>query len=299
EAFNEVIALQSGNAAAYYGRAVAEALIGEDMEQVIVDLRQAITLDETYRKRALEEPAFALIIDIEGLLTAERLFDAGQTGEREGTLEDAIQYYLEAIKLDPVNDTYHAALAEAYTQLPMPNWNEAERAYLRAIELSVDNDNYYFKLAEVYAAQGKYEQAIESLETAIELKGDKAIYYDRLSAVLFKSGLLDEALIAGEAAIDLEPENLDYRFHLAEIYRQIESWDQAKTYYDQIIEVDPEYGDAHCGLAIVQYQTGDGEGATAKLAGCMALSDNQNLKDQTELARTTFELRQDGSDDGD
>jgi tetratricopeptide (TPR) repeat protein len=163
----------------------------------------------------------------------------------------------------------------------------------------VDNDNYYFKLAEVYAAQGKYEQAIESLETAIELKGDKAIYYDRLSAVLFKSGLLDEALIAGEAAIDLEPENLDYRFHLAEIYRQIESWDQAKTYYDQIIEVDPEYGDAHCGLAIVQYQTGDGEGATAKLAGCMALSDNQNLKDQTELARTTFELRQDGSDDGD
>lgn len=298
EAFSQTIFLQSGNAAAYFGRALAQAKIGDDLDQIIIDLRQAITLDETIFNAVQDEPAFASINDIEDLLLAKRLFETGQMNERNGNTEDAIQKYMEAIKLDPNNDAYYAVLAEAYHKLPSPNWNEVEKAYLRAIELSVENDNYHFNLSETYAAQGKYEEAAEALATAIEINDEKAIYFDRLSSALFKIGLENEAFSAGEAAMELEPENLDYRFHLAEIYRQIKGWDRAIVNYDKIIKQDPEYGDAYCGMAIIYYQRGEREKAETAHLDCKQWSINDYLKEQAELARTAMELQQSGTGEG-
>jgi tetratricopeptide (TPR) repeat protein len=302
DAYSRTVALQSGNADALFGRAKAEALIGGDMAQIINDLRQAISLEGTMLNKALEEPAFAQITDIKDLLSAERSFEAGQLNEREGNLEDAIQNYLEAITLDASNDAYHASLAKVYSELPTPRWIEAENAYQEAVKLSPDNDNYLFNLGEVYAAQGKFEEAMESFAAAIDINDGKAIYYDRLSATLIKVGLESEAFNAGEAAMALEPDNLDYRFHLAEIYRQIEGWDRAVVNYEKIIERDPEYGDAYCGLAIILYQRnerGDIDKAAAAYDRCLELPVTDYLKEQAELAKKSFDVQQNAVSEGD
>jgi tetratricopeptide (TPR) repeat protein len=301
EAYSQTISIQPTNAAAYYGRARAEASIGENPDQVILDLRQAITLDETLLKSAEEEFAFEQISDINDLLSAKRLFEDGQQDEREGNLDNAIQNYEEAIKLDGVNDAYHAALANAYSELPKPRWNDAEQAYLQAINLSPANDNYHFNLGEVYNAQAKFDEAVESFATAIDINDQKAIYFDRLSGALIKVGLYNDAFNAGEKAIALESDNLDYRFNLAEIYRQIEGWDRAVVNYDIIIEQDPAYGDAYCGLAITLYQRnkrGDIERADKVFDDCQKLSLTDHLKEQADLAKKSFDVRQSGTDQG-
>jgi tetratricopeptide (TPR) repeat protein len=334
EAFSRTITLQSGNAAAFFGRAKAEALIGEDLDMAISDLRQAIALKEAYLNEAQNEPVFISLVNILDLTSAKRIFETGQINEREGNLEEAIQYYLEAIQLDsgndayyaalanayrelptpsweqaeqaylqaiklnPENDAYYAALAKAYSEFPTPRWDEAEGAYQRAIVLSEVNDNYHFSLGEVYIAQGKYEQAIESFGKAIDINENNAIYHDRLSAAFFKEGLEFEAKNEGETAVSMEPENPDYRFHLAEIYRQIGGENRAIINYEKIIELDPAYGDAYCGLAIVYYQSAGGEDAGLAYQQCQQQSDNEYLKGQAEAEKTTFELRQNGTGEG-
>jgi tetratricopeptide (TPR) repeat protein len=288
-AYTQMIGFQPGNAAAYYGRAVAEARIGEDLVQAIGDLREAICLEEMYLQKAEEEPVFNPLIDPNDLVTARRKFEAGQIEEGENKLEDAIKKYQESIELDPLNDIYHAALGKAYRELDPPDWKEAEKAYLEATKLSPKSDTYHFKLGVVYAALGKYKLAERSFGKAIEINREEASYHDRLSEVLLKDGLVSGAYYEGEEAVKLEPENLDYRFHLAEIYRQIEVWDRAIMNYDEILKRNPEYGDAYCGLAIVYYQSGEAEEAKAAFQSCQQLSVNDDLKREAEAEKARFE----------
>jgi tetratricopeptide (TPR) repeat protein len=153
----------------------------------------------------------------------------------------------------------------------------------------------------VYNAQAKFDEAVESFATAIDINDQKAIYFDRLSGALIKVGLYNDAFNAGEKAIALESDNLDYRFNLAEIYRQIEGWDRAVVNYDIIIEQDPAYGDAYCGLAITLYQRnkrGDIERADKVFDDCQKLSLTDHLKEQADLAKKSFDVRQSGTDQG-
>ena len=143
----------------------------------------------------------------------------------------------------------------------------------------------------MYDVQGKYQKAIESFINAIEINGDEAIYHVKLSIALFRNGLVNKAFSEVFAARRLEPKNPDIDFQLAEFLRQIKSWNRAITNYNQILERNPDYGDAHCGLAMVYFQSGEAEEAEGAYLDCQQLSFNDNLKDEVEAAKARFEGR--------
>jgi tetratricopeptide (TPR) repeat protein len=267
-----------------------------DILQVQLDLRRAIGLDPTLLNSALLEDAFSQYDLIDNILTGTQLFQAGQSLEGDGNLEEAIKKYAEAIQLDPANAQYRVQLAKAYIDLPTPRWSEAEKELQKAIELSIDNDNYHFNLGKVYGAQGKYEEAIEEFQWAIRLNAENASYYNSLSDALLKIDGFDEnALIAQETAATLEPNNLYYHFRLAEIYRLFGMTEIAEREYKNIIDVNSEYGDAYCGLAIIYYQTDQGEKASEEFGLCLEKSDDTTLKDLVSREKDVYESKSEPS----
>ena len=281
DAFSKSIDTQPKNAAAYYGRSVAEARIGEDLAQAIRDLLQAIALEETYLQKAEDEPVFAPLIDLNDLILAKQKFEAGQIDERERNLEDAKQKYLEAIELDRLNDVYHAALAEVYRKLKV--WNEAEITYNEAINLSPENDNYHFNLGEVYAAQGKYEQAVESFTTAIKLSPDNDNYHFRLGEVYAAQGEDERAIESFSTAIELSPENDVYHFRLGEVYITQGKYEKAIEPFIAAINIDREKAIYYDRLSAVYFK--EGFGFVASYAGKQAVKlEPENLDYRLHLA---------------
>lgn len=112
------------------------------------------------------------------------LKDKGNAALQEGKVEDAIEFYTEAIALDGNNHVLYSNRSAAY------------------------------------AKAGKYKQSLEDAESTIRLKPDWAKGYSRKGSALAYLGRLDESIETYEAGLRLDPGNAQLKDGLAEVRTQ-------------------------------------------------------------------------------
>jgi len=94
--------------------------------------------------------------------------ESGDTALRKKDFDLAIQYFEQAIKLDPgyVMAYYNMGL----TYKDKGEYAKAIQCFEKAIDLNDDNSFiYYIDLGKVYKEKGDYAKAIQSFDKAIEL----------------------------------------------------------------------------------------------------------------------------------
>ena len=84
--------------------------------------------------------------------------------------EEAIRYFNQAIKIDPLFKLIYNMLAYAYDQ--MGDFEKSIWAINKYISIAPDEANPYDTRADLYAWNGKMEQAIRSYKKALEVKPD-------------------------------------------------------------------------------------------------------------------------------
>ncbi|XP_076174844.1 stress-induced phosphoprotein 1 [Ptiloglossa arizonensis] len=109
------------------------------------------------------------------------LKDKGNLALRKGRLDEAIEYYTEAIALDKSNHLLYSNRSAAY------------------------------------AKAGKYEQALEDAEMTVTLKRDWGKGYSRKGSVLAYLGRLDASVEAYKTGLQLDPNNEQLKSGLAEV----------------------------------------------------------------------------------
>ena len=88
--------------------------------------------------------------------------------------------------------------------------DEAEDAIKRALQMDPDNAAYLDSMGWVQYRQGKYDQALESLNRAIEnLPREDAVIFEHLGDVYLKLNRISRALEAWQKAKTLDPSNKD------------------------------------------------------------------------------------------
>ena len=98
--------------------------------------------------------------------------DIGEKFLNAGCYQDAAEYYIEAVDLDPVALHNYNRLAIAFRK--MGEFPQAEEYYKRALPLAPNDPYLLFNVARLYLEWGKWNQAVEYGEKSLLISPDFA-----------------------------------------------------------------------------------------------------------------------------
>ncbi|MDR3405458.1 MAG: hypothetical protein P4L99_23385 [Chthoniobacter sp.] len=93
--------------------------------------------------------------------------------ESDSLLDEALQQFAEAARLEPLNANYARAFAETFYSMPKPDWREALKAWQHLSDISTQKDFALLNLARVHMKLGNKPEARASLAQVQDPKFDR------------------------------------------------------------------------------------------------------------------------------
>jgi len=187
--------------------------------------------------------------------------------------QDAITAAIQGIEVDPNFGMLYAAQGVAYTVLL--RLDEGVRNAERAAQLEPMNPLVQRALYTPYLYVGRYQDAINALNTAISLQPNLAAPMFELAFIysLPQVGEPELAIAIYNTILVMEPENAKANLRLCETYARVDDADfrVAQPYCDRALEIDPDYGSAYRETGRMQYARRNYEGAIDSFEECRDL----------------------------
>jgi TolB-like protein/Flp pilus assembly protein TadD len=162
----------------------------------------------------------------------------------------AIDYFQQAIKLDPNFALAYARIAEAYNQMPAypylspkEGFPQAKAAARRALEIDQTLAEAHTALANSLAVYDwNWAEAEREFKRALELDPNSAATHFRYGqAYLIALGRSDEAIAEMKRALEIEPLDLNMSLNLAWGYMFARQYDQALDQAQKAYDLEPNY----------------------------------------------------------
>lgn len=178
----------------------------------------------------------------------------------------AIDFFNQAIELDPAYALAHAGLAECYAMMPtvafgMMNTKDAMDKATAAAKTALEIDP---NLAEAHTALGtvqlryewNWEAAEKSFKQAIALAPDLPSAHYWYSTLLGITGRNEESIVESERAKQLEPFSPLYLTNLGKAYYLARDFDKTIEYFRKVLAETPNSQSAMYMLALAYFQKG-------------------------------------------
>jgi TonB family protein len=178
-------------------------------------------------------------------LASASSFEKGRASLGSGKYSEAVEFFKQAIVLDPKDAISYCKLGIAYAALK--EYKEAIIAFKQAIRLErafVDVESYY-RMGDAYISLGEHEAAIEPLKRS--LYGTRAQQLD------------PQPRKPGPGA----PTPLEIHYALGLAYYGTGSFRKASNEFEEAIQIDQNSAQAHYGLGLSYFGIGD-RGSAAK-----------------------------------
>jgi serine/threonine-protein kinase len=228
-------------------------LWGDSYRRKISDLllvEQEITRDVSDRLRLRLSGAEKKRLD------AFQLYQKGRNAWAKRTdqgMQEGIQFFEQAIRLDPNYAPAHAGLADCYNMLGNYAILSGKDVFPKAREAAEKAIALDANLAEAHAARGftyfqwdwDWPNAEREFRRAIDLKSDYGPAHQWYSSLLAATGQTDQALEAAKRAQELEPFSLIVRSHYGWINYLARQYDETLKEMRQLLKLDPNFFAAH------------------------------------------------------
>jgi tetratricopeptide (TPR) repeat protein len=216
--FEDALEIDSEFALAYAG-------LGEAYWRKFVITQNVELVDQA--KKALIQ---AQTID-ENLPPVQFLMGLIENGQNN--FEEAIQYFENALNLNPEYTRAHRQMASAYYNLG--DKEEALKIYERLIEGQPEYWIGYRDLALYHYDETNWDQAIDNFKKAIDLTSQNSSLYSNLGAAYFQNSEVDSARVMFERSMAIE-ENPLSAVNLATIYYRNGNYNEAADMYELVLE---------------------------------------------------------------
>jgi serine/threonine protein kinase/tetratricopeptide (TPR) repeat protein len=265
---------------AQYRRKVEDIFVTEEelAKEISENLRVKLTpqSDNQLAKRYTEN------VEAYHLYLKGRFYWAKRTEEG---LQKSIQYFRQAIELDPTYALAYAGVAEGYVPLavychvaPKDGCPKARAAALAALEIDP-------QLAEARTVLGAglafYDwdvpNAEKELRQAIDLNPKYARARQSLAEVLTICGRFDEAKVEARRALDLDPLALSLNAFMSMTYYFTREYDKAIDYGRTTVEMDPSFFPGYFYMGLAYQMAGRFDEASIALQKAKELSHNCTL----------------------
>jgi tetratricopeptide (TPR) repeat protein len=162
----------------------------------------------------------------------------------------SVEYFQQAIKLDPSYALAYAGLADCYNGMtaypylsPKEAVPKAKAAAKRALEIDPTLAEAHTALANSLASfDWNWEEAEREFKRAIELNpNDSGSHWRYGMFYLMVLGRAEESIAEGKRAVELEPLNLNHGANLSGLYFHARQNDKAYQEAKQVFDLDPNF----------------------------------------------------------
>jgi TolB-like protein/predicted Ser/Thr protein kinase len=162
-------------------------------------------------------------------------------------IERSIEYFEEAIRIDPDFALAHAGLADAYIVLadwgyilPREGYAKGKEIALRALELDENlGEAHASYAAALKLLDYRWEDSEREFRRALELNPNYATVYQWYAELLNHLGRFDEAIVMNERALELDPLSLIINAVHAYILHNAGRYGEAIEQSERTLELDP------------------------------------------------------------
>ena len=194
----------------------------------------------------------------------------------------AIEYFNQAIELDPTYALAYAGLADTYVVMATPYvslngkkgpdyWDKAKAAALKALEIDESLAEAHASLGAVYGSNDD-AAAHREFDRAIALNPNYATVYNFYAVCLIGDAKLEEALIKVSKAHELDPLSVPIVTSHGIILCRLRRPDEAIEQLKKAEELDPSFARMHWGLGMAYEQKQNYDQAIAEFQKAVKLS---------------------------
>jgi len=227
-------------------------------DQMFGGLVEALNVTPTSEERAKSDQRPTQNIAAYDVYLKGRNAMRGQQDRRN--VEAAINFYNEALRLDPRFALAFAGLADAslvmYRETNDTSWAD-KAVYASQQGKSIDDTLLEVRAAagQAYLATGNTSEALAELSQAIKIAPNSDEAYRRLSAAYRIAGQPDEAIKMGKLAIEKNPYFWLNHNSLGYTYWRLGDYDKAAEEFKKVIEIEPDNVNGFNDLGAVFLQT--------------------------------------------
>ncbi len=176
--------------------------------------------------------------------TAVQYRNSGLQALANGDLDLAVEYFQQAVNLDP-NDGY--SMAQLGSIALQRNNNYDAQQYLEKALPLLDNDELkawaYYDLSVIYVNSKKNAEAVEALRQAVTLNPSNADFWQQYGAVCMAQGrqtpsLCNQAMEAFEKAYQLQPSD-DLLIGIIQACKPLKQHERALQIANQLVDKEP------------------------------------------------------------
>ena len=221
--------------------------------------------------------------------SATELAFLAELSRDDGEIDEAVDFYDEAISRDPTNPEFYVRVVDLLVRV-----NNSEKAVERAEQATVldpENDDVWTAAAAAYLAEGdrlsdlgdvnaanlQYANAAQAARKAITIDPSNATALAYAAGGTILQGDPDkyeQAQVFADDAVRLEPNNPIARYYMATVFTYQGRYDEALEQYVLGLEADPSNADLHIGLAYNYYGTGSIPEAIISFGDAIAVDPN-------------------------
>ena len=183
----------------------------------------------------------------------------GAALDEQDRTEEAIEHYLQALRIKPDNEKAHNNLGNALEK--QGHAEEAVEHYLQALRIKPDFEKALNNLGTALEKQGRTEEAVEHYLQALRIKPDYEKAHYNLGIALDKQGRSEEAIDHYLQALRIKPDFEKAHYNLGIALGKQGYTEEAIDHYLQALRIKPDYVDAHYNLGIALYKQGRTEEA--------------------------------------
>jgi tetratricopeptide (TPR) repeat protein len=175
----------------------------------------------------------------QGYANAIAIFEWGATLLKSGRQEEALQKYLQAIKIAP----YILKMLQSVQDLL--KWDDTVVARFQSAVDGMHTAEAYTQWGVLLYQIGRYEQAIQQHQQAVRLDPDLEDPYTNWRKAMGKAGISAERIREYNQAIEEYRNNADAYYEWGHYLYRLRWIDQAAEKFQKALEKDPKHSDAH------------------------------------------------------
>jgi protein O-GlcNAc transferase len=192
---------------------------------------------------------------------AARSIEEGHVLEAEGKLDEAMQQYLNAIRLAP--NPARAHLNHGNVLLLRGDLKGALDAFRNAIKHKPDYAGAYYNMGNALLNNGRFDEAVANYRRALNIQPDYAEVHCSLGVALKELRQLDEAVASFRNALGINPDFVEAHINLGLALQELNQLESALASYRRVLEIKPDFVDAHANLGNALLVVGQFENAAA------------------------------------
>jgi TolB-like protein/DNA-binding winged helix-turn-helix (wHTH) protein len=181
-----------------------------------------------------------------------------------GSLDKSVEYFSEAVQLDPANARAYSGLSQAYLMIGIFGLRPSQEVYpkaraaaMRAIEIDATTADAHVVLAEIAKGHDWDWAAAESeYKRALELNPSSSVIHSMYADYLSMMQRHDEAIVELRRSHELDPVSIVNEAFFGFLYYRARRYDEAIAVCRKALELVPDYPNANWFMALALEKRG-------------------------------------------